>query len=175
MAAKSQKAFLKWLDRGPAEKRFLADEVIASVVPIFLQAGFVWVDVCFDIGRPQVNEIPLERRHGDGTVDFVSILFNKYRAASFDIRGGTKRPDGSGGWDWVKAAALVWKQDDGFRFRRWSRKWWEFNRQAAEKRVAERVAGLSPQLVAYLNGNEAGPNVRVSKIGADNTKASEAN
>lgn len=155
---KGEAVFLKWLARGPAEKRRLADQVIASVVPVFEQAGFAWVKTGSN-GRPQINEIPMERRNDDGSVDVVSILFNKYREPYFDVQVlRLTPPDYS---HWTKNASLVWKQDDDVRYKRWGPKWWELDRTRAEKRAVERVSALAPQLLTYLSGEYSGPNVRV--------------
>jgi len=155
---KGEKVFLKWLARGPAEKRRLADQVIANITPIFEQAGFSWVGTCF-YGRPQINEIPMERRNDDGTVDFVSISFNKYRKPQFDLQALRLAPPDHR--HWTKNAHLVWKQDDDVRYKRWGPKWWELDRAQAENKAVGRVRDLAPQLIAYLGGEQPGPNVRV--------------
>jgi hypothetical protein len=157
-ARRGEKVFVKWLMRGPAEKRRLADQVIACIVPIFEQAGFSWAQACF-YGRPQINEIPLERRNDDGSVDFVSISFNKFRKPQFDIQGLRLAPHDNR--HWIRNGYLVWKQDDDVRYTRWGPKWWQVNRVQAEKESVEVVRNLVPQLLNYLVGDQPGPNVRV--------------
>lgn len=168
-ARNSEKVFVKWLMRGHTEKRRLADQVIDRIVPVFEQAGFSWVQSSF-YGRPQINEVPMERRNGDGTVDFVSISFNKNRKPQFDIQVLRLVPPEHRRWS--KNAHLVWKQDDDVRYKRWGPKWWQLERIQAEKRTVEIVRGFVPQLLAYLSGEPPGPNVRVwPEKGAEEDKA----
>jgi hypothetical protein len=150
--------FMKWLARGPVEKRRLADAVIAIVVPVFEKAGFSSVKTD-SYGRPQVNEMAMERCNDDGTVDIVSILFNKYRKPYFDVQVlRLVPPDYS---HWAKNAHLVWMQDDDVRYKRWGPKWWQLDQAKAGKVVVERVRSLVPQLIDYLDDQKIGPNVRV--------------
>ena len=155
---KGESLFLKWLARGPVEKRHLADRVISIVVPFFEEAGFSWVKSGSNV-RPQINEIAMERRNGDGSVDVVSILFSKYRKPFFDVQVlRLMPPDYS---HWAKNAHLVWKQGDDVRYKRWGPRWWQLDQVKACNSVVDRVLSLSPQLLDYLADQQIGSNVRV--------------
>lgn len=169
-ARKSEKVFVKWLLRGPERMRDTGEKVVATIVPLIENAGFIWVDKTFDIGPVQANEIALERTNVDRSVDFISIYFDKYRKPKFEVWGGTKRPDTPNDWEWVKGATLVWKQDDGYRYKQWAPNWWQLSRTAAKTKVVNDVARYIPQMIGYLNGEPPGPNVRVSKIGPNRTQ-----
>jgi len=155
---KQEKSFLNWLARGSEAKRRLGDKVIASIVPIFEQAGFSWAASCF-YGRPHINEIPMERQNADGTVDFISISFNKYRKPQFDVQALRLVPPDHRRWS--KNAHLVWKQDDDVRYKRWGPKWWQWERTKAEDKAVEMIRHLVPQLLDYLSGAPPGPNIRI--------------
>lgn len=164
VSSKRSKGFSRWAALGTKDRERQLMHAVALFTSLLEAAGFKWVERCFDIGIAQANSINLEREHENGQVDFVLIIFDRYRRARFQVSAGTKEKEPP--HRWVRAGALVWKKKDALvKYQWWGAKWWHLDKSAALDRAIEQVASLLPQLLEYLSTDAAGPNVWPSEIG----------
>ena len=97
-SSKRSKGFSRWAAAGGKDRERRLMHAVVSFVPPLEAVGFKWVEKCFDLGIAQANSINLEREHGDGQIDFVVIIFDRYYRARFQITGGTKEKEPPHRW-----------------------------------------------------------------------------
>lgn len=140
---------------------------VTLFVPPLEAAGFKCIDRWFDGGVVQANSINMEREHANGRADFVTIIFDRYRRAQFQVSAGTKEKEPP--HLWVRAGALVWKKkNETMKYKWWGARWWHFDKNTALDRAIEKAASLLPQLIDYLSNGVAGENVWPSEIRKQN-------
>ncbi|MEM6626839.1 MAG: hypothetical protein AAF719_09055 [Pseudomonadota bacterium] len=134
--------------------RFAASKLVSP----FESAGFGRVEREFEGALPQINTISLEHSAADDCVDFVKIIFDKYRNGNFKVISGTRKR--SQLHKWKIRADLVCYQSDLDRAK-WGGEFVEPQPKTAIKAAVAKVVGLSPQGVEYLDSKTPSPNVYV--------------
>lgn len=163
VSSKRSKGFSRWAAMGEKDREQQLMRAALLFISLLETVDFKLVDRYFYGGSIQANSIRLERDNINGQMDFINIIFDKYRRARFQVAGGTK--DNEPPHRWIRGGALVWKKkNELMKYQWWGARWWHFDKNAALERAIENVAVLLPQLVDYLSSGVAGPNVWPSKI-----------
>jgi hypothetical protein len=149
----------KWSRLGGAPLIALVRCVEERLLPPFLDAGFVRVDVHgWDRSFPvSASELHLERRKGD-VIQAVSVSFDKYHRPAFQVhlfRCAADPPH-----ERLGSASMVKRPGRCYDF--WGKPWWlpvRFWPARASDRTVARLAGLLDQSLAFLDLGERGPNI----------------
>jgi len=140
---------------------------LATLLPPLEALGFTWVEKRLDGGDAQVNAISLERERVKGRIDFVSIIFDKYRRARFQVVMGVREK--APPHRWVRGGRLI-ERKGAERYSWWGGKWWQLNRARAFENAVRDVAATLPQIIDYLDNGVVGSNIYDSLIGRGDTE-----
>ena len=149
----------------PPATRRLADAISARLLPPFLKAGFREVPCWYDDAELEVTgrEIRLERR-GNGAIDSVHIMFDKYRGARVQISAA--RRDDEHPLRILRGANVTTASGKDYSW--WGKPWWmpsRFWSEHSSDRVATQLANIEPQILAFLETGERGTNIGRSNEG----------
>ena len=152
------KGFRRWLKAAP-EKVGEVFFSAASMIALALQGiDFELVDVEFDGGRPSAQELSFQRRPGNQTTQFASVIFDRRFRLRFQISFGEKcnvAPH-----EWVRAGSLVWqRKSDLVDYKWWGPRWWQLNKIEVFRRRAFEVAQLVPEIDRFLADGYKGKHV----------------
>ena len=160
---RQNKNFVKWLKFAPAERQVLLLRAIDLLLPPYEKEGFHYTSESFVFGKEPAHTLHLERENVNGHIDFISIIFDKRQRARFQIGFGTRCKELP--HRWIRAGALVWKKvDESIKYKWWGAKWWHLNDDKQLALEIERAALLSPQVINFLSGGDAGENIWISEI-----------
>ena len=154
-APERKRAFLRWLSLGPSKQEERARYALNAFLPILETAGFEWVEKEFDGSKPQVNSLHFERTRINGQIEYVDILFTRYRHLKFKIYARIKEekfPHKS-----LKAGDLVRYKSILDRAKWWGPKWWHLNKGQIFKSDVKKVARLLPKLIDFLSTGAVAP------------------
>jgi len=162
MNEERRRAFKRWLALGPKSREAQASYAMRLFLPALEVVGFKWVEKGFDGVNAQVNAIELERENVQGQIDFISIIFDKYRSPRFQIALGTKEklvPH-----KWVRGGRIVRRKSGLDKHNWWGAKWWHLNKGVRFAFAVNEVFAILPQAVDFLSNGTVGPNIWESKI-----------
>ena len=158
-----KRAFFRWLAKGPKEREEQAKHAIDLFLPILEDAGFDWVEHEFDGGRAQVNSVSLEREQVPGQIDFIVIIFDKNRTASFQVAVGRKEKQYP--HHWIRGGSIVWGKSGLDKHNWWGAKWHSVNKRKAFEDGVMNVAKAFPQALKFLSDGTVGPQIWEPEIG----------
>ncbi len=157
MGSKKKRAFLRWLSRGEKSDEELILYALDVMLPPLEDAGFEWVEIEHDGGKPLANSVTLERMNSPERIDSIEFLFDRGRQIKFAVsmRTRLKTPPHK----WVRGGDLVAnKRARGQQY------WWKnhgfyFSRMRCFEHVVEKVRRALPQVLDYLNDGTVGPQI----------------
>jgi len=158
-----KRAFLRWLAFGSKRRETQVRRAIEYIIPLLEKTGFEWVEKSFDGENAQVNAVELERENVEGQIDFISIIFDKYRSLKFQIALGTKKK--AFPHHWIRGGRVVRCKSGLEKHNWWGAKWWHLNKEKAFESAVKEASEVLPQAIEFLSNGTAGPNIWESEIG----------
>lgn len=150
----------KWSRLGGPPLTNFVEQIISEVLPFFFENGFERVSRYMGDENDVISarEIRLERVV-EGEIKGISISFDKYHRPSLQMR--VERRLATGSQDWVRAANVVKRPTQYICF--WGAPWYLPARlwsPVKSRQVAERVRGLSHDILAFLDDGQPSRHLR---------------
>jgi hypothetical protein len=149
--------FKRWFNLQPPKSKYLIDQIVDRLVPIIEQRGFLWQDLFnFADDEPVFAYCLNFRRENRPLRESIDFTFNNsgWPYVSCDLH----RVDESG--KWYRADVVRW-QTDYYRAKHFGIFWRSIDRRYARlARDVDWLIAIVPQMIAYIDRGEIGPNIR---------------
>lgn len=155
---KKHRARLKrWFNLQPPKSKYLIDHVVERLVPVIEQYEFLWQDIYNLEDGESVFAYDIHfRRDGRHFRECINFSFNSggWPYISCDLH----RVDESGKW---YRADVVRHQTDYYRAKHFGIFWRSIDRRYSRlARDVDWLIAIVPQMIAYIDHGEIGPNIR---------------
>lgn len=141
----------------PPKARYLIDEVVDRLVPLLEQHGFLWQEVYRNDPEQTVFAFGICLKRAESPKhESINIQFDKNGKPR--VTCDLHRLDQAGGW---RRADVVRYQTDYYRAKQFGIFWRSIDRRFSRlAKDVDQLISIVPQMIAYIDHGEVGPNIR---------------